>query len=119
VAGTVIKAVFVVNNTGGPINLTDPQGCLPDYGVTLTSESFGSPCIGAPLTIKHGTNRFPTTVLTTYQQCLPPGGSSSVSVPACERGNLPPLPPGIYHAKLASESLDLPTLRPVTVTLTR
>jgi hypothetical protein len=73
VAGTVIKAVFVVNNTGGPINLTDPQGCLPDYGVTLTSESFGSPCIGAPLTIKHGTNRFPTTVLNDLPAVSPTG----------------------------------------------
>jgi hypothetical protein len=118
VAGTTIKGVFIVNNPGGPIKLTDSDGCHPAYGVTLTTLAFGLPCIGAPLTIKHGTNRFPVTVSTSYQECLPPGGTSSVPVPKCVEGKIPPLPPGTYHAKLASEGLDLPTPRPVTVRLT-
>lgn len=119
VAGTPIKGAFIVNNLGGPLHLLDSSGCQQFFGVTLTTLAFAAPCLSTPLTVRHGTNRFPVTAITTYQQCLPPGGSSSVSVPACVSGNLSPLPAGIYHAKLVSQDIDLPTPQPVTVTLTR
>ena len=117
-AGTPIKAVFIVDNPGDPLKLSDSHGCRPAFGVTLTSESFGLPCIGAPITLNHGINRFPVIVSTTYQECLPPDGSSSASVPACVSGDMPRLAPGIYHARLESLGLSLPNPRPVEVTLT-
>lgn len=118
VAGTPIKGAFIVNNPGGTLELTDAHGCEPAYGVTLTNLSFGLPCTALPLTIKHGTNRFPVIVSTMYQGCLPPGGTSSMYMPACVDGGMPRLPPGIYHATLASLGLSLPTPLRVTVTLT-
>jgi hypothetical protein len=119
VAGTDIEATFIVNNPGGPISLTDSHGCQPAFGITLTTDSFATPCIGVPLRIKHGVNRFPGKVITTYEGCLQPNGRSSVYVPACVDGKPPPLTPGIYHASLVSIGLSLPTPRPVTVILTR
>ena len=142
-AGRPIHGTLVVDNPGGPIDLTKLAsielhpgkpgsarltGCRPEVAVGLSNRqvsqrpAFDLSCSPQPFLIAHGTTRIEVTALTTYLGCLQPGGSSSQpGTPACLNGNqVPPLPAGRYQASVVwSETVPLPRPRSVTVTLTR
>lgn len=94
--------------------------------VALTSATmapvvgFDAVCIGRPLVLHVGANRFPTDVVTTALGCIPGAASAaSASVPAClPGGGPPPLATGTYHAVLVGRGLALPPAS-VRVTLSR
>lgn len=119
ISGTLV----VTSKAPGPINLT--RSCRPKFQVVIGNRAitqqpaFTEECSSQPFYIKPGTNRFPITVITTYFECLQPGGSSVISIPACGPDGAPPLPPGIYHTTLfGSGATPLPEPPPVDVTLT-
>jgi len=116
-SGTVIRGTLVVENRSGhQIALLDPHGCQPSMAVALTSATlapvvgFSAVCIGRPLVLHAGANRFPADVITTALGCIPGTTSdASASVPAClPGGGPPPLATGTYHAVLVGRGLALP-----------
>jgi hypothetical protein len=122
-AGTPVDAVLMVtDNASTPINLT--TRCRPQFAVVLARGAsvyrvaFAQVCSSAPFTITPGVNRIPSSVLTTYPSCGPPGGHPPTGGPACVHGGPPPLPAGSYRVVLeGSGDLALPEPAPVTVTL--
>jgi hypothetical protein len=124
VAGTPISGTLIVNNRGAAaINLT--HGCKPQFEVALTKNRHVAPtvawtadCSSGSSLIAPGINRLHFTLLTTYRQCVQPGGSSLHRIPHCLPGGLPPLPAGRYQAVLVGNGvLALPAPRSVAVTL--
>jgi hypothetical protein len=115
VTGTPIKGTAVVTNEGSKSMLV--QQCATDgwLAVGLASEKTQfSPAfalVGCPpsVVLEPGPNRFPVTVITTYQSCLQPGGQSTVFVPNClpsgSPDRLPPLPVGRYSTKVITMGL--------------
>jgi hypothetical protein len=121
-AGHALKGTLVVENPGAALDLTQLETspsphCRPAFEISLTSTTidnrggFSLVCTNEAYPIAHGTTRLPFSVLTTYAQCDPPNGSSTVSVPAClPGGEEPPLPAGSYRAVIDwSEPVPLPT----------
>jgi hypothetical protein len=126
-SGTVIHGTLIVENRSGHrIALLDPHGCQPSMAIALTSATmapvvgFSAVCIGRPLVLHTGANRFSTDVVTTALGCIPGTASdASASVPVClPGGGPPPLATGTYHAVLVGRGLALPPAS-VRVTLSR
>jgi len=130
VAGVPIKGTAVLTNTGSKGILV--QQCAIDgwLAVGLANKAIrfspGFSLVGCQpsVVLGPGPNRFPVTVLTTYQSCLQPGGQSTTFIPKCvsivaSSNPLPPLPAGRYSTKVIT--LGLPQLAavsgPVAVTL--
>jgi hypothetical protein len=64
--------------------------------------------------LKAGSNRFPVTIMTTYQMCAnsPPYAEN---VPACVPSGLPPLPAGTYTTKVVTAGLPSDTPQPKSI----
>lgn len=144
-AGVTIKGYLVVQNAGPTINLTElatsrfgrsghehvrRPGCKPGVAVALGNRRyhqaifFAAQCSAQPLLIREGLNRLPVSILTTFTDCLQPGGSqvaSPTTVPTCPPGSLPPvLPAGRYRTTVVwSEQVPIPKPQSVVVTITR
>jgi hypothetical protein len=127
VAGQPIKGtVTLTNTTSRQITVESCaqngwlQVGLKGRGYTYQSSST---LIACPPSIRlaPGANRFPVTVLTTYESCLQPGGESVTSLPACTTTVPPPLPAGRYSTTVFLMGLPHMTEapRPMTVTLLR
>ena len=127
VAGRPIHGTAVLTNTTSRQVLV--QSCarngwlqvgLKGHGYTFRASST---LIACPPSIRltPGANRFPVTVLTTYDGCLQPGGKSATSLPACTSKGPPPLPAGRYSTTVFVSGLAHMTefSRPTTVTLLR
>lgn len=126
-AGTSIKGTVLLTNGSSRRILVDTcagDGWLevglksPTYSPTFPRATVAC----APsLYLKPGVNRYPATVLTTYESCLQqPEGRSLVSIPPCLDGKgLPPLPAGRYVTTVSIVGLDHLTkpLAPLHVTL--
>jgi hypothetical protein len=118
VAGMPIKGTAVLTNAGRKTMLV--QQCAVDgwLEVGLANKTipfspgyFEVECPPS-VVLRPGPNRFPVTVLTTYESCLEPGGQSVVFVPKClspeqagSSSDLPPLPAGKYSTKLFTVGL--------------
>ena len=126
-AGHEIKGVVVIHNPHVALDLTKlVRGhCQPGFAVILTKGSFHNyvgftaSCTTAPFVILHGTTRNPFVVMTSYNECLGPGGSSVNNIPLClASGRAPPLSRGSYVAVIErSTTVPLPKPKPVTVAL--
>ena len=125
VAGQPIKGTVVLTNTtSGPITV---ESCAQNgwLQVGLKGRRYAyqatSTLIACPPSIRlaPGANRFPVTVLTTYEGCLQPGGKSVAALPACTSTGPPPLPAGRYSTTVVIMGLANMTQapRPITVTL--
>jgi hypothetical protein len=128
--GKSIHATVVVFNDGPTLNLTRPQtvngqtlSCKPDFALFLSNREaaqnvgFASDCEDAPFFIRHGVTRLAFNLLTTYRSCGPTP-SAVPNSPLCTRSGPPPLPAGVYQAKIVwSETVPLPKPKPVYVTL--
>lgn len=124
--GRLTATVTVTNTTGATVSLLDPHGCRPSFGVALTNaqvaprSAITAVCVGRPLVLRPGVNRFTTPVATTYDACQ--GGSTTApggTIPLClPGGGAPPLPPGRYWAVLMGAQLAFPFPAPAPVTLT-
>lgn len=128
VAGHPIKGDLVINNPKVALNLREGTGlhCQPGFAVILMHGSFRNgvnfamDCSTRPLVIRHGVSRFPITVTTMYNTCVPTGGGpASINTPPCLSGDrIPPLPRGSYDAVIEwDSSVPLPRPAPVPVTL--
>ena len=117
-AGVPIKGTAVLTNTGPKRMLV--QQCAIDGWLevglanktTPFSPGFFEVECPPSVVLAPGPNRFPVTVLTTYESCLQPGGQAVVFVPKClstdQTGSstaLPPLPAGRYTAKVVTVGL--------------
>ncbi len=92
--------VVVENNTGHAIRVS---GCVKLFQVLLTSSTYRPPVAwftcSQRFTIPAGESRYSATVWASYSQCSQ--GRPEHGLRACRPdGRMPPLPPGIYHAKL-------------------
>jgi hypothetical protein len=125
--GVAIKGrAGLTNNTSKSITV---EQCAKDgwlmVGLTNKQIPFdpATSSVACPPSVRliPGPNRFPVTVMTTYQECLQPGGQSTTFVPPCLHSNgLPPLPAGIYKTKVVTSGLPGSTTmpRPIEVTVT-
>ena len=127
VAGQPIKGTVTLTNTTSRQITVDScaqngwlQVGLSGRGYTYQASSTQIACPPS-IRLAPGANRFPVTVLTTYESCLQPGGESVTSLPSCTSTGPPPLPAGRYSTTVFI--MGLPHLtepaRPVTVTLLR
>jgi hypothetical protein len=92
--------VLVRNRTGHALHLA---GCLELFQVALASRTY-HPAVAWPLclqrlTIPAGRSAYRLTVRASYSQCTqsPPQGNLLACLPG---GRPPPLPPGVYRARL-------------------
>lgn len=81
------------------------------------------PLVACPPSIRlhPGANPFPVNVVTTYQECVEPGGQSWTPAPPCLPGDgPPPLPAGSYRTCIVTYGLPADTRmpRPIKVTVT-
>ena len=121
-AGTLIKGQAIITNRSNmPVTV---QQCAADGWllVGLANERIQfDPAVSlvacAPsIKLLPGKNRFPIKVMTTYQECLQPGGQSLIYVPPCVNGNqLPSLPSGTYQTKVVTYGLPTGTPAPASV----
>ena len=116
-----VNGDLVVYNPGATFNLN--KGCKPQLAVGLNRGtfhqqiSFPEMCSTAPLLIDHGTTRLPISVDTTYGQCSQ-SGPFTPAFPKCLANGAPPLPTGVYMAKVEwDEPVALPTPNEVALTL--
>ena len=127
VAGQPIKGTVTLTNTTSRQITVDScaqngwlQVGLSGRGYTYQASSTEIACPPS-IRLAPGANRFPVTVLTTYESCLQPGGESVTSLPSCTSTGPPPLPAGRYSTTVFI--MGLPHLtepsRPVAVTLLR
>jgi hypothetical protein len=100
-AGTSMAGdVLVDNDTGHAVYVV---GCLTLFQVILTSSTY-RPAVAWPaclqqLTIPPGQTRYWITLRASYSQCSQ--GHPQDDLKAClPGGRPPPLPPGIYYARL-------------------
>jgi hypothetical protein len=125
IAGHPIRGQAVLTNTTAKPILV--RACARDgwlfVGLTNATIPF-DPAIAAAgcapsVRLAPGTNRFPITVQTTYQECLAPGGQSLTPMPACTLHGPPPLPAGAYTTAVVTVGLPAgtPTAPPIHVTL--
>ena len=122
----VMGTVVLINTTSKQITV---ESCAQNGWLQVGLKGRGytyqasSTLVACPPTIRlaPGANRFPVTVLTTYESCLQPGGESVTSLPSSTSTGPPPLPAGRYSTTVFI--MGLPHLtepaRPVTVTLRR
>jgi hypothetical protein len=125
VAGTPIKGKAVLTNTTS--KTITVESCAADgwFEVGLVNSQIGfdpaNRLIVCPPSIRlsPGPNRFPLSVVTTYQACTQSGGGSPNFPPCGANGLIPALPPGGYTTKIVTYGLPAgtPTLRPMSVTL--
>jgi hypothetical protein len=101
-AGQPIKGSVVLTNTTHKmitVNSCAANGWLQvglkGHGYTYSATSLAIACAPS-VRLRPGANRFPVTVLTSYEECLQPGGQSLTSLPACTATGQPPLPTGKY-----------------------
>ena len=101
-AGQPIKGSVVLTNTTHKtitVNTCAANGWLQvglkGHGYTYVATSLEMACPPS-VRLKPGANRFPVTVLTSYEGCVHPGGHSLTSLPACTPTGQPPLPTGKY-----------------------
>jgi hypothetical protein len=123
-AGTPINGQAIITNQSNmPVTV---EQCAVDgwllVGLANKRIQFdpAMPLVACAPTIKllPGKNRFPIKVMTTYQECLQPGGQSVTYVPPCTNGNqLPPLPRGTYQTKVVMYGLPAGTAAPASVTV--
>lgn len=115
-AGAPIKGTAILTNNGSKAMLV--QQCATDgwLDVGLVNKTIPySPVfalVGCRPTVRlsPGVNRFPVTVVTTYQSCLQPGGQSLIPTQNCvpttvSANPLPPLPAGRYATKVVTMGL--------------
>jgi hypothetical protein len=124
--GTALRGQATLTNSTSKSVLV--QQCALDgwlfVGLTNRKFSFnpGSPLIACAPSIRlhPGSNRFPITVATTYQECVQPGGQSTTYAPPCVHAKPPPLPAGSYTTKVVTYGLPArtSTSRPIKVTVT-
>ncbi len=115
VAGMPIKGIVVVTN--GTAKTIVVQQCAIDgwLAVGLATEKirfspvFAEVGCAPSIELEPGRNRFPVTVVTTYESCLQPGGRSTTSIPTCLSAGSsfapPSLPPGRYSIKVVTMGL--------------
>lgn len=128
VSGNFIKGKLIFHNPGAAMNLTKlvRGGCEPAFAIILTRGAFRDgvaftmACTNGALVIRHGTTTLPFSLLTFYNSCLPPNGSSLIPTPRClPSGGSPPLPVGTYKTAIEwSEPVPLPEPGAVEVVLT-
>ena len=132
-AGQPIAGTVVLTNTTSKrvlVNACAEDGWLQvglkGKGYSYAPNSLLINC--APtIELRPGKNRFPITVLTVYESCLQPGGSSVTPMPRCVliggtgRTEQPPLPPGKYETSVFISGLSNLTQTPnrIAVSLTR
>lgn len=126
-AGQPIKGTVVLTNTTA--SQIHVESCARNAWLQVGLKGRGyayrpvSTLITCPSSIRlaPGANRFPVTVLTTYESCLQPGGESVTSLRPCTSTGPPPLPAGRYSTTVFITGLahltDAP--RAITVTLHR
>jgi hypothetical protein len=127
VAGSPIKGTVVLTNTTS--RKITVESCARNGWLQVGLRGRGyayqaiSTLIACPPSIRlaPGANRFPVTVLTTYEGCLQAGGKSVTSLPPCRSTGPPPLPAGRYFSTVFIMGLAHITKAPrdVTVTLLR
>ena len=126
VAGATIEGTLTVTNRDRhPVDLLY-RGCRPSYGVAMTNGSawtsplFILPCNPHPLVMEPRANKFPVSVVTSYNECMPRGVPLQGGRRCVGRDGTtpPPLPPGKYWVVLVGLTLALPPSPPVLVTLT-
>jgi hypothetical protein len=127
VAGQPIKGTVVLTNTTA--RRITVESCAENGWLQVGLRGRGytyqasSTLVGCPPSIRlaPGANRFPVTVLTTYEGCLQPGGKSVTSLPTCTSTGPPPLPAGRYSTTVFIMGLPHMTEapQPITVTLLR
>jgi len=127
VAGQPIKGTVVLTNTTS--RQITVESCAQNGWLQVGLKGRGytyqasSTLVACPPTIRlaPGANRFPVTVLTTYESCLQPGGESVTSLPPCTSTGPPSLPAGRYSTTVFI--MGLPDMteapHPITVTLLR
>lgn len=125
VAGQPIKGTVVLTNTTS--RQITVESCAQNGWLQVGLQGRGytyqasSTLIACPPSIRlaPGANRFPVTVLTTYESCLQPGGESVASLPSCTSTGPPPLPAGRYSTTVFIMGLPHMTEahRAITVTL--
>lgn len=124
VAGQPIKGTVVLTNTTSAIITVHScaqngwlQIGLRGHGYTYQASSTPIACPPS-IHLASGANRFPVTVLTTYQHCLQPGGDPVTSLPPCLSTGPPPLPAGKYFTTVIVMGLSHMTQRARAVTVT-
>jgi hypothetical protein len=127
VAGQPIKGTVILTNTTS--RTFTVESCAQNGWLQIGLKGRGytyraiSTLIACPSSIRlvPGANRFPVTVLTTYESCLQPGGESVTSLPACTSTGPPPLAAGRYSTTVYIMGLPQMTgaPRPMSVTLLR
>jgi hypothetical protein len=127
VAGQPVKGTVILTNTTS--RKITVESCAKNGWLRVGLKGHGhtyqanSTLIACPPSIRlaPGANRFPVTVLTTYESCLQPGGESVTSLPACTSNGPPPLPAGRYSTTVSIMGLPQMTEapRPISVTLLR
>ena len=92
--------VVVDNSTGHAVHA---GGCGTLFQVLLTGSNYRPAaawllCL-QPFTIRAGQSAYPVTVAASYNMCREgrPRGTARACLPG---GHPPPLPPGVYHARL-------------------
>jgi hypothetical protein len=118
VAGTAIKGEAVLTNTTS--KAITVESCAADgwFEVGLVNSNVGfdpaNPLIVCrpSVQLSPGPNRFPLTVVTTYQGCAQLGGSATTDDPPCATDGLPPLPVGSYSTKVITSGLPAGTPSP-------
>ena len=118
-AGSESPATVVVENTTGA-DVT-VYGCLNLFYVALGNaevdprELLSWPACRQPIVIRSGTSRYPVTVAARYAACF---GASTP--PICVDDKPPPLPPGMYKARLYQNPANaVRPPRPIAVRVTR
>jgi hypothetical protein len=110
--------VLVSNTTGHAIHVS---GCLSLFQVLLTSGTYRPAAAWATclqrFTIPVGVTRYPVTVPASYSQCSQGHGHGGLR--SCPPGGgMPPLPPGMYHARLFQIRRLVQAPPPATVRIT-
>jgi hypothetical protein len=124
VAGPPIKGTVVLTNTTS--RYITVESCAQNGWLQVGLKGRGytyqasTTLIACPPSIRlaPGSNRFPVTVLTTYERCLQPGGESVTSLPPCTSTGLPPLPAGRYSTTVFIMGLANMTQAPRLITVT-
>lgn len=126
-AGQPIKATVLLTNTAHraiTVNACAQNGWLQvglkGHGYAYAANSLLILCPHS-IRLAPGANRYPVTVITTYEGCVQPGGGRATpQTPFCASKGLPALPPGNYSTVVSIMGLEHLTRSPnrIAVTLT-